>query len=252
MKLQNRWRLGVLILVLAAKPALADVMIYSSAGPVQPDENVQYNDPGLIATGAFVTGATNQTTTILKITSLQTPQVALTTPSSGQARVEAINLNDNTQILFNSVMLTFENPQLGFSELEFNLNTLNSQSGQLQLSFTGVGFDPFTVTQASDNSPLALTNGSNFIGIEALNNRVITSVTITSLQGNLPSSIIEDIRQIRVSAAPIPFNGGGGGGGGGSQAVPEPASGLLWGCGAVALIAFASFRRRGKSERRAA
>jgi hypothetical protein len=76
-----------------------------------------------------------------------------------------------------------------------------------------------------------LGNGSNFIGIEAINGQFITSVTLTSLQGISSSPIIEDVRQIRISGETLTPDSGP------LPNLPEPASLVIWCMSGLGLVA---------------
>lgn len=70
---------------LTASPALADIAIFSSPGALQPTENVLFQSDDPMGSTAF--GLTNQTATEVTFVGMEN----LLTPSSGQARVEAVD-----------------------------------------------------------------------------------------------------------------------------------------------------------------
>jgi hypothetical protein len=219
----------------AASNAAADVIVHSGAGAVQPDENLLFNQPGLNAgPDTTVTGATNTSHFIIDLTSGEN----IMTPSGGQARVEAEDGAYSTL----TISVNSANPSFGITELEFNVNTLQGESGFLRLDFEGEGFAGFTTFVDNNLDPLTLGNGSNFFGIEGINSQFITSVTITAVDApnstGQATDIIQDIRQIRLSGVADVNNPGDGG-----TVVPEPASLALWlllACG----IGVVAFRRR--------
>jgi hypothetical protein len=95
-----------------------------------------------------------------------------------------------------------------FTDIIFNLNTVNSTAGTA------------TVTVTEKVGPggtflLPVAQGSNFLTIVAVNGELITGVSISS------TVAINDIRQTRISGA--------------AAAVPEPLSAALIGTGLVAL-----------------
>ena len=71
-----------LLLTGIATPAKADILFYfSDPGALQPEENLLFNDPGLVLNGLTVQGLTNQTSTLLDITGQE-----LLVADGGQAR----------------------------------------------------------------------------------------------------------------------------------------------------------------------
>lgn len=211
------------------------VTVFSGAGPVQPDENVQFHDAGLISRGyPKITGATNNTGFVVDIVSKDVPKpnggdFELYTPSMGQARVQGIDAADD-QVPYSSVAIVpnaTANPDFGFTEMEFNVNVAHKTTGLLQLIIQGTGFADITTTVDKDSNPMELGNGANFFGIKVMAGptELIDSVQITSLNdaGTTPSLIIDDIRQLRISGRSAD-----GGGGTMPSTVPEPSSiGLL-------------------------
>ena len=140
--------------------------------------------------GTTVVGLTNQTNLQVNFSSTTD---TLTEPSSGQARVEALDgLVNNITIsipngTFNDIIL---NPFFGSGTANVTVVTGNNQTF---------------------NFAYALSNGQNFLTIVADPGTVIFSVTISATGG------FTDLRQPRIS---------------GAQAnVPEPATMLLFGVG---------------------
>jgi hypothetical protein len=94
-----------------------------------------------------------------------------------------------------------------FTRAVFNINA--SSSGSVVIHVEGIningGFfeDDFTVDA----------NGQNFFTVDAINGQLITSISLTAING----AVFSDVRQVRL--------------GGGEVVVPEPASMLLLGTG---------------------
>jgi hypothetical protein len=196
---------------LTSAPASAAVIIYTSAGPVQPAENVLFQTEN--QTGTTVQGVTNQTNTMVTFTSMT--DTLLTTGSQGQARLEA------TDGSLDQVMFSLTNPQLTFTEAEFNLFNAFPNTTQVTISLSS------GLTQTFDLSP----NGQNFFGVRATDGDFLTSISFDT-----NGSGVSDMRQVRI------------GGISGSQmgAVPEPGTWamMLLGFGAIGF----ALRRRKSAE----
>ena len=172
--------------VALATPASAAVVIFDSAGPVQPEENVLFQTNN--QTGTSVTGVTNQTNTSVTFSS---DESLTALQSQGQARIAAMD----GSLDFLTVSLT--DPLLTFTEFEANL------FGTLQ----GTGQVVFTLSSGLVQT-FDLGNGSNFFGIRATDGDTLTSV---SFQTN--GLGLRDVRQVRIGGIASPM-----------AAVPEPAT----------------------------
>lgn len=192
-------------------PASATIVIYSSPGAVQPDENVAFHNN--VPSGNSATGHTNQTSTQVNFTGIE----PLVTPSQGQARIEAGD-GGLSQLAFEL------NGGLGFREVEFNIFGTGGTATETVLNFT----DQFG-TVFSDT--FAITNGENYFSAVALDNQFITRVQFL-LNGD-----VQDARQFRIGGIGIVPDPD-------TSTVPEPESWALFivGFGLVG----ATMRRRSR------
>jgi hypothetical protein len=172
---------GVLLMGMASQ-ARADIIISLDQGSLQPDENVVFNDVGLISEGTTVTGATNNTGLIVTFTGDGTE--ILTTPSGGQARVVA---KDGST--FTPITTDFLDPALYFSEFEANIKIDTS----IASTATIYACDQNASCESLD---FALGAGENFFVLSVVDPQLIDFVRVSSA----PSSIIS-FQQVRVSAA---------------------------------------------------
>ena len=201
----------VFCLSLSSSQLRADFVFHVGPGAIQPAENLEFNHPGLISLGNMVQGRTNHSHTIFEITSNDNPQKVLTTPSNGQARVEAV---DNE---YRSIFIEAQDSNIYFSDLEFNVNILNQTSGTFELTV----IDQYGNVFLDDFSTDTLGSGQNFFSVEGTNGMLMQRAILTA-----SSDIIQDVRQIRIS---VP------------TAIPEPAAMVWFG---VATLLGAALRRR--------
>jgi PEP-CTERM motif len=180
----------LVILVCSGTPAKADSVTFTIGNnPQQNEENILLNNG---TTGTTVVGLTNQTQ--LQVSFSSTTDT-LVEPSSGQARVEALDG------LVNNITISI--PNGSFEDIIIN-------------PFFGSGTANVTVLTASNqtfNFSYSLTNGQNFLTIVADPGTRIVSVTIDASGG------FTDLRQPRISGA--------------TPNVPEPATMLLFGAGLI-------------------
>jgi hypothetical protein len=176
--------LSATALVFAAVPASATIIIYSNPGALQPAENVLFQDGA--AVGNIASGITNQTSTPITFVGVE----ALSTPSAGQARIEALD-GGLSELSFGLAS------GFGFREVEFNIFGTGGTANNVMLNFTDQFGSVFS-------SSFGITNGENFFSAEAIDNQIITNVSFL-LDGN-----VQDARQFRV------------GGIGSSVIVPDP------------------------------
>jgi hypothetical protein len=203
----NRLYLLVLVAVacLVISPLYGGIIIVEGNNP-QPDENVLFNDAGLITTGNPVQGITNQSGLLVQFESDED----LTTPSAGQARIEADD-GDFTNF-------TFSVPGGTFLSYIFNLSTLNNDEG----SATITAYDDM-MNVFSDTFDIGA--GQNFFTVYAINDQRIASVNVVS---TIP---LENVAQNRVGGALMD----------GGEEIPEPGTYALVAAGIAALVCF---RRR--------
>lgn len=169
--------LGVLAL---AVPARADIMIVPGPGNVPGDENILFNEPGLVGTGNPVQGITNNTDFIVNFLGTET----LTTPSGGQARIEG---EDGA---FDDLTVTLDMIGAVYTSLIFNLNAADDGQTTIRV-FEDNGAETSATFDIDQN-------GENFFIITAINNQLISSVHVTT---TVP---LQDIRQIRMGGAAVP------------------------------------------------
>ena len=191
------------VLLCSVSTAKADsVTIIVGNNPQQNEENILLNSG---TTGSPVFGLTNQTN--LQVAFSSTTDT-LVEPSSGQARVEALDG------LVNNITISIPNGTFG----DIILNPF-SGSGTADVMIVTANNEVFSFSYT-------LTNGQNFLTIVANPGTQIFSVTINATAG------FTDLRQPRISGAAA--NG----------SVPEPATMLLFGSGLLGLGAVArKFRR---------
>jgi len=189
------------MIVCSASAARADSVTFTIGNnPQQNEENILLNSG---ASGTTVFGLTNQTQ--LPVAFSSTIDV-LVEPSSGQARVEALDG------LVNNITISI--PNGSFQDIILN-------------PFSGSGTAIVSVLTANNQTfsfSYSLSNGENFLTIVAGPGTAISSVTISAPGG------FTDLRQPRISGA--------------IASVPEPTTLLLFGFGLLGTATTIRRKRR--------
>jgi len=207
----QRLLLALLALSLTAAVCKADLVTIDPGNHPQPgdEENIFFDQPGLIDSGMTVQGAAHSGA-VLDFTANE-PIVAA---AHGQARITAAAADSGfTDMTIHSTTGVF------FSDFIFNVHTVGNASGTLTDTVDLAKGGPVVEN-------FKLDNGENFFTILAASGEDITSV-------NLSSSVdLNSIEQARLSGIGSPSGSGSGSGG---TPTPEPASMLLLGSGLLGL-----------------
>lgn len=198
--------LGSLLMLGLASRSEAVIIFTPGPGNFPGDENVLFNTGSLIPTGPLVQGITNNTGFIVEFSEAGED---LTTPSGGQARVES--LDDG----YTALKLSFDDPNVGFQTLIWNLNA----SGPGNVTFTVGRTGGPDVVQAFtvDGS------GQNFFRFEAVGESMVWVSLATDVD-------LQDVRQTRIGGAAL-------------MNVPEPATMIALGIGVAGLLRRRALRK---------
>jgi len=205
---------GAMSLALFAPAAKADIVFYTSAGGIQPEENVllQNND----VQGLVITGTTNQTQTLITFTQPVSPEL-LVSPSQGQSRIAGADG------AFTSLRTSVA-AGTTFTLFEANPTFLNS----------GVTFTVGVVEDNGQTSTQSFVSGAgqSYFGVQAILGQRISYVDILG-----PTNSIADVRQIRIGGIARTT----------TNPVPEPSEWLAMGMAAASVGGLMVRARRRKS-----
>ena len=159
---------------MAAVAAQAAIVITAGPGNWPNDENVLFNEEGLIASGPLVQGITNQSNFIVDFYDAGED---LVTPPGGQARVEAVDG------AFTDLKLQLDQPGATFDTLIWNLNA--KANGNVTFTIERTGGPNHVESFALDRA------GENWFRFEAIGESMISARLHTDVE-------LQDVRQVRL------------------------------------------------------
>lgn len=168
-------RLSVLLgAVLTASGAQAIIIITPGPGNFQDDENILYNEPGLLDNGPLVQGISNRTRFIVDIDQANED---LSTPPHGQARVDSMDGS------FRAMTLRLNDPTATFQTLIWNIDP--ELDGSVTFRITRTGGSTHVQSFNLDG------NGQNFFRIRAQGESMLSARLESSRE-------VMDVKQIRI------------------------------------------------------
>jgi len=208
---------GILLSAVAAHAApvpdpVSKLDFYEGGGSTGVD-NVLLNDSDQ-ADGYVVNGRIGNKDTGLLVNFAGNGTEVLSTPSGGQARIEAVDGS------FDYIKIYMDDSAFAFGKIIFNIDAIDEGNVDGEVTLRGAN-------QFGDiyQETFALSwNGENWLTGEAFDGRFFTYVEIISTIG---MTAMSDLQQVRIGAVPN------------ENPVPEPATMLLFGSGIIGLAALA-------------
>lgn len=189
------------------------------------DGGVAGGDAGTFGPGTTVKGSTNQSDLVVVFESMVEDIIIV---SGGQARIEGDDNSgdDDGGETFDDIMISLEDPTLGFTKIQFNIDSLADTDVLITAHWIGPGGPDDEVS-----SGLTLDDtGENFFTAISSDGQIMTKITIET--DELDMLKLEQVRLFAVERNGTPVT-----------PVPEPSTALLLGIGFL-LAGVARTRRR--------